>query len=256
MKTKKGIAKINFEGFAFFSILILSWESVVQFGFIPESALPAPSEVVLDLVVNKLPETAFWTRVLLSFLTLNGGIIFALLIATPLAVLAGLSKRVDSGLTPIVTIIGSLPDVAILPILVKWIGPGMAVAVLISSLCAFFPVFFSVREGVREIPVELVRVTEIFNGDKADLLRSLILPATFPKMITGLRVAYDFVWEIVLAIEIFAGLAGLGHLIEISSKMNDMVTAFSSVLVIALMSVAVDRFIFARVEAKIKRWLD
>jgi ABC-type nitrate/sulfonate/bicarbonate transport system permease component len=252
----KTLTRPNLDGFLFFAVLAAGWESVVKLGLIPESALPAPSDVFFDLVINKLPETVFWTRVLLSFMTLNGGILFALILATPLAVIAGLSKRIDSCLTPIVMIVGSLPDIAILPILVKWVGPGMAVAILTSSLCAFFPVFFSVREGVREIPIELVRVTEIFNSGKADLLRSLILPATFPKMVTGLRVAYDFVWEIVLAIEIFSGLAGLGHLIEISSKTNDMVTAFSSVLMIALMSVLVDKLVFTRLESRVKRWLD
>jgi len=167
-----------------------------------------------------------------------------------------LSRRADSCMTPLVTLMGSLPDVAILPMLVKWVGPGMTVAILISSLCAFFPIFFAVREGVREIPAELLRVTEVFGSNRRDLLRSLIMPATFPKIITGLRVAYDFVWEIVLAIEIFSGLAGLGYLIDISSKNNDMITAFSSVFVIALMSVSVDRLVFAQLEGRMRRWLD
>jgi ABC-type nitrate/sulfonate/bicarbonate transport system permease component len=246
----------SLDGLAIFIILVLGWELIVQLGLMPGNLLPPPSGIVMDLILNKVPDASFWVRVLLSFATLNGGILFALILATPLAVIAGLSRRMDSCMTPMVTILGSLPDIAILPILVRWFGPGMAVAILISSLCAFFPVFFAVREGVREIPAELLRVTEIFGSNRFDLLRSLIFPATFPKMVTGLRVAYDFVWEIVLAIEIFSGLAGLGHLIQISSEMNNMVTAFSSVLVIALMSVMVDRLIFARLETGMKRWLD
>jgi len=257
IKSKKAPFKLpNSDGLALFIILVLGWECAIQLGLMPGSILPAPSSIISDILLNKLTDASFWIRVVLSFVTLNGGILFALLLATPLAMVAGLSKRADSCMTPMVTIMGSLPDIAILPILVRWVGPGMAVAVLISSLCAFFPIFFAVREGVREIPVELVRVTEVFGSNRRDLLRSLVLPATFPKMVTGLRVAYDFVWEIVLAIEIFSGLAGLGHLIDISSKACDMVTAFSSVFVIALMSVLIDRLVFSRLEASVRRWLD
>ena len=257
MQFKRALGKLpNLGGLALFMILVLGWECTIRLGLIPGNMLPAPTGIISDLLTNKITDASFWMRILLSFVTLNGGILFALLLATPLAVIAGLSKRADSCMTPMVTIMGSLPDIAILPMLVKWVGPGMTVAILISSLCAFFPIFFAVREGVREIPAELVRVTEVFRSSKRDLLRSLILQATFPKMVTGLRVAYDFVWEIVLAIEIFSGLAGLGHLIDIASRNNDMVTAFSSVFVIALLSVSVDRLIFAKLEARVRRWLD
>jgi sulfonate transport system permease protein len=257
IRFKRAMGKLpSLDGLALFAVLVLGWECAIRLGLMPGNLLPAPSGIISDLLMNKVTDASFWARVLLSFATLNGGILFALLLATPLAVIAGLSRRADSCMTPLVTLMGSLPDVAILPMLVKWVGPGMTVAILISSLCAFFPIFFAVREGVREIPAELLRVTEVFGSNRRDLLRSLIMPATFPKIITGLRVAYDFVWEIVLAIEIFSGLAGLGYLIDISSKNNDMITAFSSVFVIALMSVSVDRLVFAQLEGRMRRWLD
>jgi ABC-type nitrate/sulfonate/bicarbonate transport system permease component len=82
----------------------------------------------------------------------------------------------------------------------------------------------------------------------------MILPAISPHMFSGLRLAYDFGWEIIIAIEIATNAAGIGSFIEGSATGGSLDTAFAAILAIALVAVIVDRVFFGSLESWAKRW--
>jgi ABC-type nitrate/sulfonate/bicarbonate transport system permease component len=84
----------------------------------------------------------------------------------------------------------------------------------------------------------------------------LILPAVSPQLFTGLRLAYDFVWEIVLAIEIFSGVAGIGSFISGAVETGGVSEAFAAILAVGMLAILVDRLFFGRAEKWIRRWMD
>ncbi|MBS7643011.1 ABC transporter permease [Candidatus Bathyarchaeota archaeon] len=229
------------------------WETVVRMGLLSAHAAPPPSKVVIVLV-HCLGDFTFLSKVLHSFLNLTIGIFIALFIAAPLAICTGLKNRVDITLTPTVMICGSLPDLAILPLFVYWFGPGSVAAILMAAICAFFPIYFTIREGVKEIPAEYFHVSMVFKASKFDVLSKIVLPATFPNAVTGLRLAFDFVWEIVLAIEIIARVAGIGWLINFSVESGSIELAFAGIMAIGIMALTVDRLVFGTLEEKVRRW--
>jgi len=231
------------------------WEMTVRLGAVPESRLPSFTATIQTLLTSLLDQS-FLMRVGQSFLNLTGGILLALAIALPLALFAGLRDRFDTTLTPLIMLAGALPDVALLPVLVLWVGPGNAAAIAIAAFSAFFPVYFTVREGTKDIPRDLFHVASVFNTGRLDLLRKLILPAVSPQLFTGLRLAYDFVWEIVLAIEIFSGVAGIGSYIAGAVESGGVREAFAAILAVGVMAIVVDRLVFGRAERWIRRWMD
>jgi len=231
------------------------WETIVRSGAVPESRLPSFTATIQTLLTSLLDQS-FLVRVGQSFLNLTGGILLALAIALPLALFAGLRDRFDTTFTPLIMLAGALPDVALLPVLVLWVGPGNAAAISIAAFSAFFPVYFTVREGTKDIPRDLFHVASVFNTGRLDLLRKLILPAVSPQLFTGLRLAYDFVWEIVLAIEIFSGVAGIGSYIAGAVESGGVREAFAAILAVGVMAIVVDRLVFGRAERWIRRWMD
>jgi ABC-type nitrate/sulfonate/bicarbonate transport system permease component len=235
--------------------IFLIWEAWSRLGAVPDSRLPSFTATVLTLT-SSLLDPAFLMRVAQTFLNLTGGIFVALAVAMPLALFAGLRNRFDTALTPLIMLAGALPDIALLPVLVLWIGPGNTAAIVIAAFSAFFPLYFTIREGTKDIPKDLFHVAAVFNTGRLNTFQKLILPAVSPQLFTGLRLAYDFVWEVVLAIEIFSGVTGIGSYISKSVETGGVTEAFAAILVVGVMAIMVDRLVFGRAERWIRRWMD
>ncbi|MEM2904227.1 MAG: ABC transporter permease subunit [Candidatus Bathyarchaeia archaeon] len=235
------------------ALVLTGWEALSGSGLVSVEMVPSPSRVLLTLV-TQLGSVSFVFMVLRSFCNLTLGIILALFSAAPLAICAGLRKRVDSTLTPSIMLAGSLPDLALLPLLVMWFGEGSLAAVVMAGVCAFFPIYFTLREGVRLIPPEYFQVSTVFHSGKLDFLDKLILPAIVPQAITGLRLAFDFVWEVILAIEIIAQVAGIGSFINTSVEQRSVEAAFAGIFAVGILSIIVDRCFFGFLEERVKRW--
>jgi ABC-type nitrate/sulfonate/bicarbonate transport system permease component len=196
----------------------------------------------------------FLLRIGHSFLTLICGLFLAFSMALPLAFAAGSKNRFDLTLTPLIMLFGALPDLSFLPLLILWFGAGAVAAVVMASLAAFFPIYFTVREGTRNIPRELYDVTTIFKSGRLSTFTKMVLPAISPNMFSGLRLAYDFDWEIIIAIEIATRVAGIGSFIDGSVATGSLSNGFAAILAIALVAVVVDRVFFGRLESWAKKW--
>src|SRR2546428_8964559 len=128
----------------------------------------------------------------------------------PVAILVGSKTQLDEAITPIIMLIGALPDLAILTLLVTVVGRGNVVAVAISAFSAFFPTYFTIRQGVKEIPVDYFHDASVFNAGRFQTFTNMILPSIFPNMLTGLRLSFEASWNVLLAVEIIASVAGIG----------------------------------------------
>lgn len=229
------------------------WELVTRFSLIPQSNLPTFSGV-LGVFFLSVQDPAFLLRIGHSFLTLICGLLLAFSTALPIAFVAGSKNKFDLTFTPLIMLFGALPDLSFLPLLVLWFGPGGVAAIIMASTAGFFPIYFTVRDGTRNIPKELFEVTSIFKSGRLSTFTKMILPAISPHMFSGLRLAYDFGWEIIIAIEIATNAAGIGSFIEGSVSGGSLDSGFAAILAIALVAVVVDRVFFGSLESWAKRW--
>ncbi len=231
----------------------LVWEIVSRFSLIPRSNLPAFSSVLVTLF-GSVQDPLFLLRIGLSFFNLTCGLFISFSVALPLAFVAGSRNRFDLTLTPLVMLFGALPDLSFLPLLVLWFGAGNIAAVTMASVAAFFPIYFTVREGTKNIPRELFDVTSIFGSNGLSTFTKMVLPAISPYMFSGLRLAYDFDWEIIIAIEIATSVAGIGSFIQGTVSTGSLQSGFAAILAIALVAIAVDRVFFGTLESWSKKW--
>jgi NitT/TauT family transport system permease protein len=230
-----------------------AWELTARLNLVPSSDMPAFSAVLRVFVVS-IQDPAFLLRIAHSFLTLICGLALAFSFALPMAFIAGSKNRFDLTLTPLVMLAGALPDLSFLPLLVLWFGPGTAAAVIMASVAAFFPIYFTVREGTKNIPRELFHVTTIFGSDRISTFTKMVLPAISPYMFSGLRLAYDFDWEIIIAIEIATSVAGIGSFIQGTVSGGSLESGFAAILAIALVAIVVDRAFFGTLESWSRKW--
>lgn len=251
-----GLPQVDFKNILWVLPLLAclaSWELLTSLQVMPTSIVPRFSDVLVKLSATAL-NLGFITRVLQTLSSITAGTLIALATAIPLSLAAGLRERFDTTFTPIIVLFGALPDLALVPILLLWIGPHSAAVVVMAALAAFFPIFLTLREGTRELPDDYFHVTKIFGSGKIDTLTKMVLPAILPSVVTGLRLAYEFVWEVVLATEIIARVTGIGTFIDSSVSSGAMEYAFAGVLIVGVLVLSVDRIIFGAMEARVKRW--
>jgi NitT/TauT family transport system permease protein len=232
----------------------VAWELVTRLRLIPQANLPTFSGVSAAFFIS-VQDPLFLLRIAHSFLSLICGLVLAFCTALPIAFVAGSKNKFDLTFTPLIMLFGALPDLSFLPLLVLWFGPGSVAAIIMASAAGFFPIYFTVRDGTRNIPKELFEVTSIFKSDRLSTFTKMILPAISPYMFSGLRLAYDFGWEIIIAIEIATRAAGIGSFIEGSVSGGSLESGFAAILAIAIVAVVVDRVFFGSLESWAKRWV-
>ncbi len=237
------------------AVIFTAWESISLIGLVSTNELP-PLHDVLIALVQLVGTPTFLQRVGQSFLNVAAGILLAVAIVMPLALLVGSRRQLDEAITPIIMLIGALPDLAILTLLVSFVGRGNVVAIAIAGFSAFFPTYFTIRQGVKEIPTDYFHVAAIFNAGKTQTFSKLVLPSIFPNLLTGLRLSFEFSWNVLLAVEIIASVAGIGSFIStaLGSGAHSITFGLAAIMTVGLITIAIDRALFERLENKIKRW--
>jgi sulfonate transport system permease protein len=104
-----------------------------------------------------------------------------------LGILFGRFRRLDQFFEPVLTAVFMTPKVALLPLIALWLGFQDPAKIVVVFLFSFFEIFFTVRNGVRTIDAEYVEVARAYSIPERLMLQKVILPATVPYVITGLR---------------------------------------------------------------------
>jgi NitT/TauT family transport system permease protein len=145
------------------------------------------------------------------------------------------------GVEPYIMILYATPMVALIPFILSMMGFGFAPKVLVVFLFAVFPVIYNTVEGARSIKPELIEVAQSFRSTEWALWRDVMVPYTLPYAMTGVRQAIGRALVGMIAAEFFLSSTGLGQLIMTASQNFDTAGVFASVLVIALIGVALMR---------------
>ena len=236
-------------------VIFASWEAISDSGLIPGNALPTLHSVFLALI--QLAGTPYFlAHVGQSLANVTVGVSIALILVLPLALLVGMRSQLDQALTPIIMLVGALPDLAILTLLVTVIGKGNVAAVTISAFSAFFPIYFTVRQGVKDIPTDYFHVASVFKAGKLQTFTKMVMPSIAPSLLTGLRLSFEFSWNVLLAVEIIASVAGIGSFISTSlgASAHSLTYGLAAILTVGMITITMDRAFFGRFENRMKRW--
>ena len=181
------------------------------------------------------------------------GFILALIVGMPTGMLLARVRVLRIGVEPYIMILYATPMVALIPFILSMMGFGFAPKVLVVFLFAVFPVIYNTVEGARSIKPELIEVAHSFRSTEWALWRDVMVPYTLPYAMTGVRQAIGRALVGMIAAEFFLSSTGLGQLIMTASQNFDTAGVFASVLVIALIGVALMRAGLA-IERHFARW--
>jgi ABC-type nitrate/sulfonate/bicarbonate transport system permease component len=174
----------------------------------------------------------------------------AILIGVPLGLVTGRFRTVEAAIGIYITAGYAMPLVALVPLLVLWLGLGFAVKVAIIFLMALFPICINTWVGVTAVPKTLIEVGKSFVAPDTVILRRIVLPATLPYIMAGIRLAVGRAVVAMVIAEFFTSISGLGAIIITSANNFDTATMFVPIVILMVMAIGLTYLIGA-----VERWV-
>jgi ABC-type nitrate/sulfonate/bicarbonate transport system permease component len=181
------------------------------------------------------------------------GYALAIVVGVPLGLLIGRFRVLEAAIGIYVTAGFAMPLVALVPLLVLWLGLGFAVKVAIIFLMSVFPICINTWLGVAAVPKTLIEVGKSFVAPNHVILRRIILPATLPYIMAGVRLAVGRAVVAMVIAEFFTSISGLGAIIQTSANNFDTATTFVPIIIIMLLAVSLN-FLVGAIERWVAPW--
>jgi ABC-type nitrate/sulfonate/bicarbonate transport system permease component len=216
-------------------LLLGAWQVLIGvMEVLPPAFLPPPTAIAASLV-DLLGSKSFIGHLWFSTSNVLVGVALAATVGIVVGLAVGWSSLLQLTVAPLLWLLYSTPKVVLAPLIVLGFGLGPPSKIALVFLLGVFPIALNTMEGVRTVDPSLLKAARVFGLRGVGLARKLILPATFPFVLVGLKraVALAFIGEILG--EFLGGAQGLGHLLEraaVDFRMDD------SLAVVVIMVIA------------------
>ena len=181
------------------------------------------------------------------------GYVLAILFGVPIGLVIGRYRVAEAALGIYVTAGYAMPLVALVPLLVLWLGLGFAVKTAVVFLMSVFPICINTWLGVTAVPKSLIEVGKSFVAPNTVILRRIILPATLPYIMAGIRLAVGRAVVAMVIAEFFTTISGLGAIIINSANNFDTATMFVPIVVLMVIAIGLNGLI-GIVERRVAPW--
>src|SRR5262252_5184333 len=179
-----------------------------------------------------------WTALLDSLRPFLLGYGLAIVVGIPIGLVIGRFRAVEAAIGIYITAGYAMPLVALVPLLVLWLGLGFAVKV--AFLMSVFPICINTWHGVTAVPKTLIEVGKSFVAPNTVILRRIILPATLPYIMAGIRLAVGRAVVAMVIAEFFTSISGLGAIIITSANNFDTATMFVPIVILMVMAIGLN----------------
>jgi sulfonate transport system permease protein len=173
--------------------ILLLWEALSRTGVISPDKLPAPS-TVLQTGLRLAADGTLGANLLDSLTRAAVGLLIGGTLALLLGTVAGLLRAGDDAIDPPVQMARMLPHLALVPLLIIWVGIGESMKITLVALGVFFPLYFNTYAGIRDIDERLVEAARTCGLGTWGRIRHVILPGALPSLFLGLRLAIGAAW--------------------------------------------------------------
>jgi NitT/TauT family transport system permease protein/putative hydroxymethylpyrimidine transport system permease protein len=224
---------------ALLALLLGLWQIAASTGAIAELLslepylVPSPSEIAHSLWENRglLAENAWVTLREIVF-----GILAAVTVGVGFAVAMSRWRLVRDASYPLVVASQTIPIVVIAPILVVWLGYGLAPKIVLIALFCFFPITVNVLDGLRSVDPEAIKLMRTLDASRWQQFGRVEVPTALPSFFTGVKIAVVFAPLAAVFAEWAGSSSGLGHLIQSDTAYLEVARQFATVVVLSAMA--------------------
>ena len=214
-------------------IIVIVWYLICLSGLVPSYMLPSPVDVAKALVIN-MPLILIHAKYTLleAFFGLCNGVGLAFVIAT----LMERFLMIDRALYPLLIITQTIPTIAIAPVLVLWMGFGMAPKIALVVITTFFPIAVGLLDGYKSVDRDAVNLMRSMGASKVQIFRHLKFPAALNHFFSGLKISASYAVVGAVVAEWLGGFNGLGVYMTRVKKAYAFDRMFAVIIFIVIIS--------------------
>jgi NitT/TauT family transport system permease protein len=241
----------------FLSVLVLltfatTWEVVSRLGIFHPFFMPPLSLILLKLVEMFIDGEIF-PHIVSSLIRIALGFFAALVLAIPIGVILGWSKRIYKIFELTIEILRPVPPISLIAIAMLWLGIGEAPKIFIIGFACFFPILINTIYGVRGVDDHLIKSAKMLGANESQILYKVVIPSALPYIFAGIRVSLAIAFMTLIAAEMVAANSGLGFLIIFSEQTFQIKEMYATLITILLLG-AISAMILIRIENHYTRW--
>jgi ABC-type nitrate/sulfonate/bicarbonate transport system permease component len=230
------------------AVVLVLWELLVRLRGIAPIYLPPPSSIAVYLyrmIISGSIEMHLGVTLLRVFV----GFGVAAVVGVTLGVLMGMSRIIARIADPWIAALYPLPKIALIPLLVIWLGTGEMYKIMISAITAFFPIVISTYAGIRQTDRGLIKAAKDLGANRRQIEMKVVIPAAIPSIFAGLHLGMGVTIILVVAAEMIGGSSqsGMGFLLIQAGQVMETEKVFASLVVLAVVGAIV---------IKVQGWID
>ena len=242
---------------SFFILLAVAWHMAVRAGFWSPVLLPAP-ESVASYLWSSILDGTLEQATLVTIRRLLVGYCIGLLVGLPLGLLTARFKICQDTIGVVALGLQTLPSVCWVPLTLLWFGQTENAMLFVVVMGSLWSVVIATDNGVRHVPPIYARAARTMGSKRFHIWYAVILPASLPFLVSGMKQGWAFAWRSLMAAEIYVTILtgfGLGELLHFGRELNAMDQVIGIMFVIVVIGLLVDKILFSPWEAFLhRRW--
>lgn len=217
---------------------LLAWEAVSRSGIVPRALFPSPSDVTAAMV-DWARNGAILVDLASSAWRALAGYTIGAAIGVGVGVVSGRSRAVNAALAPLLHALRPVPPVAVIPLVILWLGIDDAAKISATAFAVFFPVWIAAHTASRSTPQIYLWSAETLGVGGVEQLWKVVLPASLPTIVAGLRIGVSTAFIMVFVTELAGASTGLGYQIAASQtayRVDRMMAALAVLTALAALA--------------------
>ncbi len=192
--------------------VVAFWELSGRNGWVNPLFTSYPSQVLRE-GIELMSSPRFPEHARASFLEFAYGFVLGILVGLPLGLILGRFRRLNLIFEPLIMALYVTPRLALLPIIIVWLGIGLYSKVAVVFLGAVFPILINVLTGIKLVDPLWLRAARSYGASELDLFTKVMLPGSLPYIFLGVRLGLGRALLGVIVAEMYVSTVGIGHLI-------------------------------------------
>jgi ABC-type nitrate/sulfonate/bicarbonate transport system permease component len=232
-------------------LVIVIWEAVARAGLVRPLFLP-PFSLVVKQLFGVVADGELFPPLATSLYRTAAGLLLAGIVGIPLGFLMVRSRLVSWFFEPLVALGNPAPKLALIPVFTLWFGIDHMSKIMLVALTTVFPFILAAAQGARSVPISQIWAARAMGSTEFVILRRVVLPASMPALMSGLRVAVPTALLTTFTAEMVAG-GGLGGALVLAQRYFDSTTVYAYLLVMLLCGYILDVELL-RIRHRVLRW--
>jgi len=242
----------RYSGWIALVLVIGLWQLAGSAGWVNPLFLPPPSAIAL--AIWKLAMSgALWNHVSASVVRIGSGWILGTIAGVVVGFAIGLSSLARGVGITFISALFPIPKIALLPLLILWLGIGEEPKIATIALGVFFSTAISVYSGVDAVPRNLIRMAQSFGVPFASIVRRVIWPGALPSILAGFRITASVALLLVVSAEMIGAEFGIGAFVLQAGNLMQTDQLLAGVVMLSLFGLAVGKLINL-LETRLLHW--